>query len=674
MATYTLETPRGRRLTIEAQSDADALALADRWDLEDHAVSEAQRIGVSPDLILRQMQVESGGNPKAVSPKGALGPMQLMPATAKELGVDPNDPYQNITGGVTYLKKQMDSFGGDERLALAAYNAGPGAVRKAGGVPKFPETQAYVAKLANRSSPPVQPAQKGPAAPAKPKSDEVLGFAKGVMTPLDNAATWVEGAVGRLPWASGLIPGVGPALAGAKVVDALGRALGMPTAAQAKTSHTQAVAQAKQQGRVPGKIGEFAGNVVGTLPTAMLPGGVIAQGAAAGALLSDAKDVKGVATDAAIGAAGAKVGDIAFRGVGGAVKKALKPKSMTPPQLSAAKDAAYKTVDSLGVQYKAEPFRGLISVIDSEVRASPMYDPLGHSKVNTALAKIRSLDGKAPTFSEVEGLRKFIRGNVIDAADNDAERAVGQVMLRQVDDFLGAMRPSHMVRPGGAMAKFGIGPASSDPAAQLQAAKTARDLARRDFLTQDVQAAVQAAELATGRSGIGGNLENNLRGEMKKLLAANPNLKPDERAALEAAVKGDLTQNALRILGRLSPTSGTLTNFFNLGIGAAIDPSLGIGSAALGFGAKTAADRMARGKVANVLDVIARGGVQPTQPIVTGAVRRAAPVMAGIGAVTAATGAQALTTPTLQAEGWPEGAVMQDGRGRFYDRSGRQVQ
>src|SRR4051812_2168451 len=121
MATYTLETPRGKRLTIESDSPENAMRLADQWDLEDHASSEAQRQGVNPDLILRQMHQESGARADRVSPKGARGPMQLMPATAKELGVDADDPYANITGGVTYFKKQLDAFGGDERKALAAY-------------------------------------------------------------------------------------------------------------------------------------------------------------------------------------------------------------------------------------------------------------------------------------------------------------------------------------------------------------------------------------------------------------------------------------------------------------------------------------------------------------------------------------------------------------------------
>lgn len=113
-------------------------------DLIDH---HARRQGLSPQLVQAVMQVESGYNPKALSSKGAIGLMQLMPDTAKLLRVsDPWDPEQNVRGGTTYLRQQMDRFG-DMRLALAAYNAGPSAVAKYDGIPPYTETQSYVTKV-----------------------------------------------------------------------------------------------------------------------------------------------------------------------------------------------------------------------------------------------------------------------------------------------------------------------------------------------------------------------------------------------------------------------------------------------------------------------------------------------------------------------------------------------
>lgn len=137
LVTALLATP----LTAAAAEPPAAIAALAR--------AEARRHGLDADLVLAVMRLESNFQRRALSPKGAMGLMQLMPATARRLGVrDPWDPAQNIRGGCAYLRFLLDRFDGDLRLALAAYNAGEGAVDAYGGVPPYAETRRYVAALA----------------------------------------------------------------------------------------------------------------------------------------------------------------------------------------------------------------------------------------------------------------------------------------------------------------------------------------------------------------------------------------------------------------------------------------------------------------------------------------------------------------------------------------------
>lgn len=137
------------RLKPNAPKDGDGAATAVRYkgsykgEYLDLARAAARKHGVPEEMFLRLVSQESGWNPGAVSPKGATGLAQLMPGTADHLGVDIDDPVQNLEGGARYLKMMYDRFG-DWRLALAAYNAGPLAVEKHNGVPPYAETENYV--------------------------------------------------------------------------------------------------------------------------------------------------------------------------------------------------------------------------------------------------------------------------------------------------------------------------------------------------------------------------------------------------------------------------------------------------------------------------------------------------------------------------------------------------
>lgn len=125
--------------------------MAAGTDVRALAIATARRHGLDPNLVLAVVAVESGFQPDAVSHKGAQGLMQLMPATARELGVtDALDPAQNLDGGTRYLRMLVARYGGDLGKALAAYNAGPGAVKRHGGVPPYRETHHYIDKVLKR--------------------------------------------------------------------------------------------------------------------------------------------------------------------------------------------------------------------------------------------------------------------------------------------------------------------------------------------------------------------------------------------------------------------------------------------------------------------------------------------------------------------------------------------
>jgi soluble lytic murein transglycosylase-like protein len=135
-------------MTRSFRPNPTAAPAAAPADIDKLVEQTASRFQVDPDLVKAVIRVESGFDAKAVSSKGAMGLMQLVPATAQRFGVaNPFDPKQNIEGGVNYLKYLLDLFGGDLNLSLAAYNAGEHTVQRSGGIPAIPETQNYVRRV-----------------------------------------------------------------------------------------------------------------------------------------------------------------------------------------------------------------------------------------------------------------------------------------------------------------------------------------------------------------------------------------------------------------------------------------------------------------------------------------------------------------------------------------------
>jgi soluble lytic murein transglycosylase-like protein len=136
---HAIAQPAVHASVVPAAYSAKVAELAARYDL-------------SPALIEALVWQESRWRANAVSPAGARGLAQLMPGTARDLGVNPDDPFANLEGGARYLREQLDRFGGDVEKALAAYNAGPGRVAAANGIPRIRETQAYVSSIMGRLS------------------------------------------------------------------------------------------------------------------------------------------------------------------------------------------------------------------------------------------------------------------------------------------------------------------------------------------------------------------------------------------------------------------------------------------------------------------------------------------------------------------------------------------
>jgi soluble lytic murein transglycosylase-like protein len=135
-------------MTRSFQPGPSAATSVPPADIDKLVEQSASRFQVDPDLVRAVIRVESGFDAKAVSSKGAMGLMQLIPATAQRFGVaNPFDPKQNIDGGVNYLRHLLDLFGGDLNLSLAAYNAGEHTVQRSGGIPAIAETRNYVRRV-----------------------------------------------------------------------------------------------------------------------------------------------------------------------------------------------------------------------------------------------------------------------------------------------------------------------------------------------------------------------------------------------------------------------------------------------------------------------------------------------------------------------------------------------
>jgi hypothetical protein len=140
---------KGTKPAAAGFSEVLAQHLPQAVPFDDVFLDAGSKYNVSPALLKAVASAESDFNPDEISSAGAVGLMQIMPDTAQQLGIDPRDPVQSIHGAANYLRTLLDQFNGNVTLAIAAYNAGPGAVSKYGGIPPYKETQDYVVHVAD---------------------------------------------------------------------------------------------------------------------------------------------------------------------------------------------------------------------------------------------------------------------------------------------------------------------------------------------------------------------------------------------------------------------------------------------------------------------------------------------------------------------------------------------
>lgn len=575
-------------------------------DARSLVIEAARRHGVPEDLALRVANTESAFNQGAVSPKGAMGVMQLMPGTARDLGVDPRDMRQNIEGGVRYLAQQLKAFGKPE-LAVAAYNAGPGAVRKYGGVPPYAETQGYVRKTAGggnvdefdgssifggpqgaapggsagpdfdgadifRTAAPTarpmaapQQATQAPRAPLRP--DDALGF----KTELARIATRLA------PYSpANLIPG-------------------FREANQAAIPRLQGSLERQAQTRRPGKLGAFGADVLAST-TLSGPLSPLIGGAVTGAATGTGEDLRGVLKDAAIGgvtgrlAAGAS--DALQLGLRNVLSKA--PQVMTLPALEAAKRSAYKAVENSGFAFPS-----------ADIAA--MADDFAKTVASSALSKTAKDDAR--------GIIQYTR-----------QLARGDLPLAQLEKLHGDIYTA-MVKKGGDTGAVGnafrarINALIDGSGDQLvrQARGLNAQYKKAELVTRLSKSADRNAERTYG-----GDYGRKLKDRLNPLVdeaMPNRNLRggtPDEMASLDRLVRGTKTQNAASTIGGMMDPrrlgGKIVAGATAAAAGASALPTMGASlllpaaQMVAGVGLTGAASRTARHNLDELVRLIAAGG------------------------------------------------------------------
>lgn len=354
------------------------------------------------------------------------------------------------------------------------------------------------------------------------------------------------------------------------------------------------------------------------------------EGAGYGALTAAGND-EDITQGAGYGAVGGSLGNVAGEAISAGVGKVAgafnkKPNIPSLDELRSLKDAAYDQAERAGVVFTPQGVDRLKSEISAEF-ANRGFLPANEPGAAAVLGEIDKLAGQNVTMKGLDSVRKMA-GNAFIPGNNSNNSLTG-VITSKIDDLL--------ANPGSNDVLVGNSTAGSE------AYKEARDYASRLFKAEKVQKAVDSADLRAASTGSGGNVDNATRQNLRRILEKERGLKPDEKAALEAVVRGTPTQNALRLAGKLSPSGNGLMAALGVG-GAMVNPAIGALSLG-GMGAKAAADSMTGKNVAKLAEILRAGGNVSATQAAPNAVQRLAQskrealarILMGIGANEAGT-------------------------------------
>lgn len=344
----------------------------------------------------------------------------------------------------------------------------------------------------------------------------------------------------------------------------------------------------------------------GSKGLAQLAGRSAVEGAGYGALAGAGYADEGQVSEGAV--QGAKMGAL----VGGASPLALQAASRVIPRnlkqapslddLEQAKSAAYREAENLGARYSQGAFDSLVDRIEQRVTALDI-DKTTHPKAFRAMERLKERKGQAPTLSQLDKIRQFVSRDVAGALD-ESEQFFGREMRDEIDDFIDSASATEMVEGSAEQASNAI--------------RKARELNQRYRKAETIEDALVRAEDQTATSGTGGNADNVMRQKVRQILhnkKLSRSFSDEEKALMRKVVRGDVTLNALRTIGRFSPTSGGLMQFLSgyggVGATAMTGNPLFIAPAIAGGIAKPLADRGTKNAIGLLSATVRRGEAIP---------------------------------------------------------------